>query len=36
MKNKFLFVAVIGLLVMACNYLIPTEAPGTEAWWWSS
>ncbi len=39
MKNKFLFVAVIGLLVMACNYLIPTatpigqttEAPGTEA-----
>ena len=27
MKKKFLFIVVIGVLIMACNFLIPTQTP---------
>ncbi|MBV5331386.1 hypothetical protein JZU69_03075 [bacterium] len=29
MRKKFLFIVAIGTLIMACNFLVPTQTPTT-------
>ena len=31
MSKKYLFIVMIGALIMACNFLIPTQTPTQEA-----